>query len=130
MSKYNMRNESTMVLVMALLFLLTGCGRHDADFTKRIPGTWRQEMRAYTNTLIIVSNGTFAYSRITTNIQTAFTNMGTWRIRGGSIVLTATNRIGEHPLPLGELFKAKIARLDDQQWEFDMDTGQTGKFER
>jgi hypothetical protein len=125
-----MKNKSTMILMLALSFLLTGCGRHDADFAKRIPGTWRQEMRAYTNTLTIVPDGAFAYARITTNIQSTFTNMGTWQIRGGSIVLTATNRIGEHPLPLGELFKAKIVRLDDHQWEFEMDAGRTGNFAR
>ena len=119
-----------MISMLALSFLLIGCGRHDVDFTKRIPGTWKQEMRAYTNTLTIVPDGTFAYSRITTNIQSTFTNTGIWRIREGSIVLTATNRIGEHPLPLGELFKAEIVRLDDQQWEFEMHPGQTGKFER
>jgi hypothetical protein len=130
MSNTSMKNKSRTILILAPSFLLAGCGRNDADFAKRIPGTWKQEMRTYTNTLTIVSDGTFAYSRITTNIQSTFTNTGIWRIRGGSIVLTATNRIGEHPLPLGELFKAKIVRLDDRQWEFDMHAGQTGKFER
>jgi hypothetical protein len=125
-----MKNKSTMILILALSFLLTGCGRLDADFTKRIPGTWKQEMRAYTNTLTIVPDGTFEYARTTTNSQSTFTNIGTWRIRGGSIVLTATNKIGEHPLPLGQLFKAMITRLDDHLWEFQMGDGPTGDFRR
>src|SRR5689334_22418519 len=63
--KFGMKNQSAnsklLPVILALSFLLAGCGRQDADFTKRIPGTWRQEMRAYTNTLTIIPDGTFAY---------------------------------------------------------------------
>lgn len=130
MSNSNMKNLLMIMCVLALSAALMGCDRRDADFTKRIPGTWRQEMRAYTNTLTIAPGGTFAYARITTNIETTFTNTGTWRIKGGSLVLTATNSVGEHPLPLGELFKAKIVQLDDHTWEFQTGDGPTGNFKR
>ena len=98
--------------------------------TRQIPGAWKQELKTYTNTLILSPDGTFAYARVTMNSETTFTNTGAWRIRGGSIVLTATNTIGEHPLRLGELFKAKIVALDRNQWSFEMDGGITNGFKR
>jgi hypothetical protein len=116
--------------ILALSLLLTACSRHDAEFTKQIPGTWKQELRTYTNTLTIVPNGSFSFSRFTTNDQDTFTNTGTWRIRGGGIVMTATKQIGAHPLPLGDFFKAKIIHLDDHLWVFKMDDGITNSFIR
>ncbi len=117
-------------LISALGLFLAGCHRHDAELVQQIPGVWKQELKTYTNTLTISPGGTFAYARLTTNSQTTFTNAGTWRIRGGSIILIATNAFGEHPLPLGELFKTKIIALNDNQWSFEMGDGRTGDFKR
>jgi hypothetical protein len=125
-----MKNKLLTMLMLGASLLLSGCSRHDADLARRIQGAWNQRLRSYTNNLTMVPDGTFAYSRIGTNSELTFTNAGTWRIKGGHIVLSATNRIGEHPLPLGELFNAKIVRLDDRQFEFEMQEGQNGTFER
>jgi hypothetical protein len=116
--------------ILALSLLLMACSRHDAEFAKQISGTWKQELRSYTNTLTVVPDGSFIFSRYTTNADTTFTNTGTWLIRDGGIVLTATAQIGAHPLPLGDLFKAKIIHLDDHTWVFKMDDGLTNSFIR
>ena len=138
-SAFYVRQHDTLMkhtpIILALSLLLTACSRHDAEFTKQIPGVWRQEVHpklpgSYTNTLTIVPDGTFAYSRFTTKADTTFTNAGTWLIRGGRIVLTATTRSGTHPLSLGELFKAEIVYLDDHTWVFKMDDGHTNSFIR
>jgi len=133
-SAFFVRQHDTLMknttIILALSLLLTACSRHDAEFTKQIPGVWRQELRSYTNTLTVTSDGSFAFSRFTTNTDTTFTNTGTWLIRDGHIVLTATNQIGVHPLPLGEFFKAEIVHLDDHTWVFKMDTGMTNSFIR
>src|SRR5665213_1309389 len=105
-------------IILALSLLLTACSRHDAEFIKQIPGTWKQELRSYTNTLTIVPDGSFSFSRILTNSDFDFTNTGTWLIRGGRIVMTATSQSGAHPLPLGDFFKAEIVYLDDHAWVF------------
>jgi hypothetical protein len=117
-------------IILALSLLLTACSRHDAEFTKQIPGVWRQELRSYTNTLTVTSDGSFAFSRILTNSDFDFTNTGTWLIRGGRIVMSATNQSGAHPLPLGDFFKAEIVHLDDHAWVFKMDDGRTNSFIR
>jgi hypothetical protein len=118
-------------IILALSLLLTACSRHDAEFTKQIPGTWKQELSSFTNTLTIVPDGSFSFSRtILTNNDFDFTNTGTWVIRGGRIVMTATNQIGAHPLPLGAFFKAEIVHLDDHTWVFKMDDGHTNSFIR
>jgi hypothetical protein len=117
-------------IILALRLLFTACSRHDTEFTKKIPGTWKQESRSYTNTLTIVPDGSFSFSRILTNSDFDFTNTGTWLIRGGHIVLTATSQSGVHPLPLGDFFKAKIVHLDDRTWAFKMDDGHTNSFIR
>jgi hypothetical protein len=87
---HTVRQHDTLMkhttVILALSLLLTACSRHDAEFTKQIPGTWKQELRSYTNTLTIVSDGSFAFSRFTTNADTTFTNTGTWLIRDGGIV--------------------------------------------
>jgi hypothetical protein len=122
-------------IILAFSIFLTACSRHDASrndakFTKQIPGTWKQELRTYTNTLTIVPDGSFSFSRLTTDADTTFTNTGTWRIRDGGIVLTATKQIGAHPLPLGDFFKAQIVHLDERSWVFKMDDGHTNSFTR
>jgi len=116
--------------ILALGLLLAACSRRDAEFTKQIPGAWKQELSTYTNTLTIVPDGTFTYSRYTTQSNTTFTNTGTWRISGGGIVMIATNKVGAHPLPLGDFFKAKIVHLDDHEWIFEMDNRITNSFRR
>jgi len=118
-------------IILALSLLLTACSRHDTEFTKQIPGIWKQELSTYTNTLTIVPDGSFSFSRIILNKSDFdFTNTGTWLIRGGRIVMTATNQSGAHPLPLGDFFKAEIVHLDDHTWVFKMDDGHTNSFTR
>jgi len=118
-------------IILALSLFLTACSHHDSEFTKQIPGIWKQELSTYTNTLTIVPDGSFSFSRIIlTNNDFDFTNTGTWLIRGNRIVMTATNQIGAHPLPLGDFFKAEIVHLDDHAWIFKMDNGSTNSFIR
>ena len=133
-SAFYVRQHYTLMkytpVLLALSLFLTACSHHDAEFTKQIPGVWKQELRSSTNTLTIVPDGSFAFSRFTTNADTTFTNAGTWMIRDGGIVLTATTRSGAHPLSLGVLFKADIIHLDDHTWVFKMDDGHTNSFIR
>ena len=117
-------------IILSLSLLLTACSHHDAEFTKQILGTWKQELRSYTNTLTVVPDGSFSFSRYTTNADDTFTNTGTWLIRDGGIVLTATGQVGAHPLPLGDFFKAEIVHLDQHTWVFKMDDGHTNSFIR
>jgi len=44
--------------------------------------------------------------------------------------MIATKKVGDHPLPLGEFFRAKIIHLDDHEWVFEMDKGLTNSFTR
>src|SRR5262245_49026913 len=99
-----MKRAST---VLALTLLLGGCGGHDSEFTRQIPGAWTQELKGYTNTLTVMPDGSFAFCRFTTNRETTFTNTGVWRIKDNVFVLTSTNRIGDRSLSLGEIFRAK-----------------------
>ena len=50
-----------LLTILGLGLLLTACNRHDAEFTKQIPGNWKQELRlrGATNTLTIFSDGGF-----------------------------------------------------------------------
>jgi len=117
-------------IILALSLLLTACRRNDAEFTKQIPGVWKEELKTYTNVLTIVADGSFSYSRITANPDTTFTNTGTWWIRGGRIVLTATTRSGAHALPLGDIIKTEINHLDDHNWMIETDDEIGDRFTR
>lgn len=117
-------------VLLALVLLLVACGCHDAEFNKKIPGAWKQELKSYTNALTIYPDNSFTFSRFTTNADTTFTNAGTWLILGGRITLTSTRQVGTHPLALGELLKVQIIHLDDHVWLFKTDEGITNRFTR
>ena len=123
------RTTLTCTLLAASMFL-TACGRRDAEFTKALPGTWKQELNTFTDTLAILPDGTFSFSRLATNADTTFTNTGTWQIRGGKFILTATNRFGTHALPLGDIFKGDIIHLDEHMWVFETEGGLRNSFRR
>jgi hypothetical protein len=115
-------------IILALSLLLAACSRHNTGFTKQIPGIWKQVVMSCTNTLTIVPDGSFSFSRTLASSDMDFTNIGTWLIRNGRIVLTATNQNGAHPLPLGDFFKAEIVHLDEHELDFKMDYGETNSF--
>ena len=120
----------TTPTILALSLLLTACSRHDAEFTKQIPGTWNNTMTIGSNTLTIVPDGSFSYSRLAANQQHSWTNTGTWRITEGVVVMTATNRAGKESWALGDFLKLRIIHLDDQLWTYEMDGGATNSMSR
>jgi hypothetical protein len=108
-------------IFLALSLLLTGCGR-DAMLTKEIPGAWQREGKdthgnTCTITMSIAPNNTFAYSRVWNEHPFTNTFAGTWRIEGGFLLLTLTNRSGPNPnIPAGVTpIKSRIVHLDKDQ---------------
>jgi hypothetical protein len=122
--------------ILALGLLLAGCGRDarltkddvnltkdDAKLTKEIPGAWQREGKSAHGTdtcaitMTILSNGTFSYSRVWNEHPFTNTFAGTWRIEGGFLLLTLTNRSGPNPnIPAGVTpIKSRIVHLDKDQ---------------
>jgi hypothetical protein len=110
------------ITFLALSFLLTGCSR-DSKLTKEIPGNWKYDGTStggtdtYSSTTTISPDGTFSYFRVWNEKPITNTFAGTWKIRGGVIFMTLTNRSGPNPnipdwvTPM----QSRIVRLDDHQ---------------
>jgi hypothetical protein len=116
------------ITFLALSFLLMGCSR-DAKLTKKIPGVWKHDGTStggtgtFTSTMTISSDGTFSYFRVWNEKPLTNTFAGTWKIRGGVIFMTLTNRSGPNPnIPAGVApMQSRIVRLDDHQMVEEMD---------
>ena len=116
------------IAFLALSFLLTGCNR-DSKLTKEIPGNWKHEGTStggtdtFTSTMTISHNGTFSYFRVWNEKPLTNTFAGTWKIRGGVMFMTLTNRSGPNPnIPAGVTpMQSRIVRLDDHQMVEEVD---------
>ena len=116
------------ITFLALSFLLLGCSR-DAKLTQKIPGVWKHDGTStggtdtFTSTMTISPDGTFSYFRVWNEKPLTNTFAGTWKIRGGVIFMTLTNRSGPNPnIPAGVApMQSRIVRLDDHQMVEEMD---------
>ena len=116
------------ITFLALSFLLTGC-RRDAKLTKEIPGSWKHEGTStggtdtFTSTMTISQDGTFSYFRLWNERPITNTFAGTWKIRGGVMFMTLTNRSGPNPNIPAKVkpMQSRIIRLDDHQMVEEMD---------
>ena len=99
-----------------------GCSR-DAKLTKKIPGVWKRDGAStggsdtFTSTMTISRDGTFSYMRLWDEKPLTNTFAGTWKITGGVLFMTLTNRSGPNPnIPAGvKPMQSRIIRLDDHQ---------------
>ena len=116
------------IIFLALSFLVMGCGR-DANLTKKIPGVWKHDgtnmggTDTFTSTMTISPDGTFSYFRAWNEKPLTNTFAGTWKIRGGVMFMTLTNRSGPNPnIPTWVTpMQSRIIRLDDHQLVEEMD---------
>ena len=109
-------------IILTFCMLLTACGR-DAKLTKEIPSAWKQERtnsqngHTFVSTTTISPDGTFSYVRLWNERPLTNTFAGTWKIKGGVMFLTLTNRSGPNPnIPPGVApLQRKIIHLDAHQ---------------
>jgi hypothetical protein len=109
-------------IILALSLLLAGCSRHDAELTQKIPGNWKhggtstRDASTYSSSTIISPDGTFSYTRRWNDKPLVYTMAGTWKIKHGFMLMTATNRSDESMGgKLGKISKWRIISLDDHQ---------------
>jgi major membrane immunogen (membrane-anchored lipoprotein) len=114
-------------IILALSLLLTACSRHDAEFTKQVPGNWKHEGTStrdtgtYASTTTISPDGTFSYIRQWNERPLTYTMAGTWQIKDGFMLMTVTNRSDQNMgAKVGEIIKSRIIRLDDRQFVYEV----------
>lgn len=75
---------------VALSLLLLGCGRSDTQLQKTVVGSWARD--SYFK-MTLSPDGSFVSQWTSSN--KSLTYQGTWKIQGGCMISTVTNRIGE-----------------------------------
>ena len=102
----------------------------DAKFSRQIIGSWKVWNTSHTNTLTVLTDGSFSYSRAATNSDYDFVYVGAWQIRGGRMMMTVTNINGHPSSPISNFFNSKIIYLGDHELIVTRDSQHTNSFER
>jgi hypothetical protein len=106
-----------LVLLLAPLFLMAGCGQRDASLRQKIAGIW-----ALTNghgVITMAPDGSLL-SRFTGSTQ-SWTFEGTWQLQADQIVITT---VKSNSLPFSDVVRGRIIRADGHALIYDLN-GQT-----
>ena len=94
-------------IILALSFVMMGCSRQDAKFSKQIVGTWKSEG----DTQIFNSDGSFFFRTLSSGHTNDYA--GAWQIGGGIMTVTTTNASGPNPeVQVGDIVHFKIIAVD------------------
>lgn len=74
------------LILLALVLLLTSCGRHEATLSRQLVGTWTRDDFS---TMTIGPNGSYSFTVRRPDQTNVFA--GTWRIKGDVFIMTITN---------------------------------------
>lgn len=110
---------STVLVLLALL--VASCGRHDKA-NHQIVGTWRKADSS-SPSITILGDGSFItiYERTNHTVETTF--QGTWQLKDGELLLTATtvdaaiDASNQHE-PAGGTTRVRIIELNSHRMTF------------
>lgn len=105
------------VLLLPLIFILTGCGRREATLQRKLVGTW--ELTNKSGVITMSADGSFL-SQFTGRTQ-VWVYEGTWQIRDGVIVVTTKK---SNSVPRSDVNLCRIIRADGHELIYDL-SGQT-----
>ena len=99
--------KKSIVFILVLSAILTGCSRRDAKLTKAVIGDWTSGIRE----TVWKPDGSFTASYHYARGTVTFT--GTWQIKDGVLISTITNAVGPEPhVAVGTVGRAKITAVD------------------
>jgi hypothetical protein len=112
------------LLLIAVGLLLTSCSHRDADLSTQIVGTWTN---ADSGIMAITSDGRYSSRWASQNHTSVFG--GTWKIRNGVLIASATNGGNAHLLSASEgATPCRIVVLGDHQLIYEVDRQRVSLF--